>query len=200
MTHNIAIVDDHSLFADGLERILQDQKDIEVVAKCRSAEEFNIKLNQIIPHLVLLDIRMKGQNGLDLCKALKEKLPHIKIILISMFESSDIIEQAREAGAEGYLPKSTHAHLVKSSIKEVLMGHKVFLKPSPSAFGNQIDVLSKREKEIIRLIKKGMSANEISNQLYISQYTVETHRKNIMQKLGVGSQRELIVYAFENHL
>lgn len=88
MKTKIAIVDDHSLFADGLERILQDQPDIEVVAKCTSVDEFTTKLSKVSPQVLLLDIRMKGQNGLDFCTEIKNKMPFLKVILISMFESA----------------------------------------------------------------------------------------------------------------
>lgn len=200
MKTKIAIVDDHSLFLEGLERILQDDSNLEIIAKCNSAEELTTKLNEVTPHLVLLDIRMKGQSGLDFCSTIKEKSPFIKVILISMFESPEVIEQARQSGADGYLPKSTDADLVKSSIQDIINGHKVFLKPTPSALDQPKSPLSAREKEIICWIKQGMSSREISEKLFISQYTVNTHRRNILTKLGLSSYRELIVYATENHL
>lgn len=200
MKTKIAIVDDHSLFADGLERILQDQPDIEVVAKCTSVDEFTTKLNEVSPQVLLLDIRMKGQNGLEFCAEIKEKMPFLKVILISMFESAEVIEQARMACADGYIPKSTDANLMKSSIQDVIQGNKVFLKPAPNAFEPSKNPLSARETEIIKLLKKGMSSREIAEKLFISQYTVDTHRKNILTKLGLSSYKELIVYALENNL
>lgn len=200
MTHTIAIVDDHSLFADGLERILQEQKGFEIVAKCTSAEDFEVALNNKIPQLVLLDIRMKGQNGLDFCKVMKQKFPSTKVIIISMFEASEVIEKVRLAGADGYLHKSTDAELMRSTILDVLNGHQVFLMTSEVKEYPEKNALSKREREILSLIKKGMSTQDISKTLFISQYTVETHKRNMMHKLGVNSQRELIVYAFENML
>ncbi|MBU2526923.1 MAG: response regulator transcription factor [Bacteroidetes bacterium] len=200
MKHTIAIVDDHSLFADGLERILQEHKDFEIVAKCTSAEDFEVTLNHKIPQLVLLDIRMKGQNGLDFCKAMKQKFPSIKVIIISMFEALEVIEKVRLAGADGYLHKSTDAELVRSTIVDVLNGHQVFLMTSDVNENIDKNTLSKREREILSLIKKGMGTQDISKTLFISQYTVETHKRNMMQKLNVNSQRELIVYAFENML
>lgn len=200
MKKHIAIVDDHNLFADGLERILLDESAFEIVAKCNSAEEMKTKLNEISPHLILLDIRMSGQSGIDFCTEIKKKIPSTKIILVSMFESADIIEQARLAGADGYLPKSTDATLVKSTIQDVLNGNKVFIKPAVYSDNTERDKLSRREREIINLIKKGMNAREIAETLFISQFTVETHRKNILKKLGFNSQKELIVYAIENQL
>jgi len=198
MTHTIAIVDDHSLFADGLERILQEQVGFEIVAKCTSAEDFEVALKNKIPKLVLLDIRMKGQNGLEFCKVLKQKFPAIKVIIISMFEALEVIEKARLAGADGYLHKSTDAELMRSTILDVLNGHQVFLMTSTVKENTDQNTLSKREVEILGLIKKGMGTQDISKTLFISQYTVETHKRNMMHKLGVNSQRELIVYAFEN--
>lgn len=192
MSHTIAIVDDHNLFADGLERILQDQKDIQIVAKCSSAEIFKTKLNEVVPQLLLLDIRLKGQNGLELCREIKNKMPFVKVILISMFESADVIEEATRSGADGYLPKSSDADLVKSTIQDVLNGNKVFIKPSGIPSSNEQVRLSNREKEIIQLLKQGLNTREISEKIFISQYTVETHKKNIFRKLEVKSSVELL--------
>lgn len=111
-----------------------------------------------------------------------------------------MIEQARKAGADGHIPKSTDAHLVKSSIQDIILGHKIFLKPAPNAFEPSKNPLSAREAEIIKLLKKGMSSKEIAEKLFISHYTVDTHRKNIHTKLGLSSYKQLIVYALENNL
>lgn len=204
--YSIIIVDDHQLFADGLLRILEDEKDFVVTGICNNGQELNHLLNDQQPDLVMLDIQMAGINGLDACQKIKQSRPEIKVILISMFESPNVINEGKKAGANGYIPKTTDAALVKTSIREVLDGQDVFLKPNrpENLFdtGNSTDklLISKREREIIELIKKGYTSKMTAEALHISQYTVETHRKNIMKKLKVGSIKELIAYAYENNL
>lgn len=202
----IIIVDDHQLFADGLVRILDDEDDLDVVGVCNNGTELHHMLNNHKPDLLMLDIQMAGTNGLEICSKLKKTIPHVKIILISMFESTNIINEGKKSGANGYIPKTTDASLVKKSIREVINGKEVFIKPDkievkidPEGTSNTF-LLSKREKEIIQYVKKGFTSKMTAGVLNISKYTVETHRKNILKKLQLNSLKELISYAYENNL
>jgi DNA-binding NarL/FixJ family response regulator len=203
-THKIIIVDDHPLFADGLIRILEDANDFEVQGVCNNSAELFSMLNNKTPDLLLLDIQMSEMNGLEICSLIKKSNPHIKVILISMFESATVVNDGIKAGANGYIPKTTNASLVKDTIRDVMAGKDVFIKHDKTseknlyADGAGIFLISKREKEIIQLIKKGYTSKMTGEALNISPYTVETHRKNILRKLQLNSIKELISYAYEN--
>ncbi|ATL49089.1 DNA-binding response regulator [Chitinophaga caeni] len=204
--YDLIIVDDHQLFVDGLVRILEDEPIFSVIGTCNNGTELKHLLNGSHPDLVMLDIQMAGSNGIKICKELKTKYPGLKIILISMFESANIIQEIKHAGADGYIPKSTDADLVKVTITDVLSGKAVFIKPSRTEHlddlgsGNNAYLISQREKEIIEYIKDGLTSKRIAEVLHISQYTVETHRKNIMKKLNLGSIKELISYAYKHNI
>lgn len=198
----IIIVDDHQLFAEGLKRIIEDTKRFTVSKICNNWEKLRLSLNTEIPKLIMLDIQMKGTNGIEICKIVKQKYPSIKIIFISMLETPTIISQSKEVGANGFIPKTTDAILVKRTIENVLKGIDSFInfkQTDASVAKNKLHLITKREKEIIELIKIGNRASEIAQKLAISKYTVDTHRKNILKKLQLNSSKELIGFAFKNY-
>lgn len=205
-TYNLIIVDDHMLFADGLYRILDDEPHINVIGVCNNGQDLKHLLNNKTPEAILLDIQMPGINGIELCKELKKMRPSIKIILISMFESQNVINEGKAAGANGYIPKATDAKLLKETIKSILEGDDIYLKANKTddklEYGqaDSVSYLSKREREIIEYIKKGHTSKQTAEILNISHYTVETHRKNILKKLELNSIKELIAFAYENNL
>ena len=195
---NIIIVDDHQLFADGLQRIIEDIPNFTVIDICNHWEELKLSINKKMPHLIMLDIQMKGLNGFEICNLIQQKYPSIKIIMISMFDSNDIIEKCKKVNANGYVAKTSESSLVKDTITNVLNGVDSFVNPNLSSTNEPLIVVTSREKEIIELIKKGYNSNEISKNLSISRFTVDTHRKNILKKLNLNSTAELIGYAFKN--
>lgn len=203
--HNIIIVDDHSLFAEGLSRILKDEPDFSLLAICKDGQSLLHLLNSKKPDLIMLDIQMAGESGITICTKIKTAYPEIKVVLISMFEEPQVIVEGKKAQANGYIPKTTDATILKETIRRVLAGEYVFIKSqqitkthseqTPNPF-----LISTREREIIQLIKKGDTSKIIGKKLNISQYTVETHRKNILKKLQLNSIKALISYAYENDL
>lgn len=198
-TIKICIVDDHQLFAEGLKRIIEDNENYKVVKICNNWKTLKLLLNNQTPHLILLDIQMKGINGIEICALLKESHPNIKIILISMLENSSIIEDGKKANANGFIPKTTDASLVKETVENVLKGIDSFINNQISLEKKPIFLITKREKEIIKLIKSGCNTPTIAEKLAISKYTVDTHRKNILKKLNLNSTKELIGFAYENY-
>lgn len=200
------VVDDHQLFADGLVRILQDEGDFQLTSICKNGDELFMHLEKSVTQLIFLDIQLQGASGLEICTEVKEKFPDIKIILISMIQGPHVIKDGMHRGANGYIPKTTDAALLKEVIRKVLEGENIFLGlentpvDQPKSDYHKIDTLSPRELEIIGLVKKGMSTKAIAEQLFLSEYTVDTHRKNILRKLQLSSASELIAYAFANHL
>ncbi len=171
------IVDDHSLFAEGLKRILEDDLNFRLTAIYNMAEDALHAFNNSPPELVLLDIQLPGMSGLEFCKQMKERYPEMKVVMISMFESTSIIADAKASNANGYIPKTTDAQLLKTALYDIIKGKNVFLsKPSLKApTTNQpqyVSLLSKRELDIITYIKQGHTSKEIAEQLFSSQFTL----------------------------
>lgn len=199
---NTIIVDDHLLFAEGLSLILRDIPHLNLLKIVSSYAEVNRIFSQYPVDLILLDIKLKNENGIDICILIKELYPQVKIVLISMFDPDSLAEDIKNCSANGYIPKSTDAQLVKKSINLILTGKEVFLKLGNESakeilFGK---LITPREKEIIALIKHGRTAKEISSLLNISIFTVDTHRKNILKKLKLNSIKELIAFSINNNL
>lgn len=207
--YTMMIADDHQLFVDGLVRIFEQEPDFKITGVCNSGEHLLHLFNSQVPDLVLLDIHMKNleQSGIDICINLKEKHPDVKVIFISMFESFPVIAKARQAGANGFIHKSTDSDQVKATIREIMNGTDLFPKSGREQTGDPgiesvtgIHMLSKREKEIIQFLISGHTAKAIAGELYLSEYTVETHRRNILRKLGLNSVVELIAFCYRNNL
>lgn len=202
--YKIIVVDDHQLFLDGMIRILEDEPDFEIIGFYNNGSMLLHALNSYQPDLIVLDIQMPKQNGIDISTQIRNRYPTIKILFISMFEASNIIRNIKKIGANGFIPKTTDASIVKDTIREILKGNDVFVQADSEVLEENTDVnifsLSKREMEIITLIKKGMSSKEIAETLNISNYTVETHRKNIFRKLKIKSVSELVSFAYDNKL
>ena len=199
-TQNTIIIDDHKLFAEGLGRILEDISCISLQNSIASEKELPSNLEDI--RLLILDIQLKEENGLEICKKVKTKFPKIKIIIISMFDPKGLVHEIKKSGANGFIPKSTDASEVKEVILKVLKGEDVFLEMEMDSYVPPplFKMISKREKEIILLIKEGKTAKQIADILHISQFTVDTHRKNILKKLELNSIKDLIAFSFHNLL
>lgn len=200
--YNTVIVDDHLLFAEGLARILADMKHLTLLEIVHSYSELLHILTQKKVDLILLDIKLKEENGLDICNLIKSLYPDIKVILISMFDPNTLSLEIKKCHANGYIPKSTDANEVKETIDAVLDGEEVFLELHSNSVKEVMleKLITSREKEIITLIKQGKTAKQIASILSISIFTVDTHRKNILKKLELNSIKDLIAFSFSNEL
>ncbi len=198
----IIIADDHTLFADGLEQIVQSLPGFEVVGKVTDGKMLMQKLNSVMPDMILMDVNMPYLNGMEAAQKILQAFPQVKIIFISMYHNAQLTEQAKAAGATGFITKDITAPALKEIIKNAVKGISCFLAPGGqnqadiSPYGNDPFLLqyklSPREMDIIRLIKEGNATKQIASLLELSVYTVETHRKNINRKLDVQSTAELI--------
>lgn len=199
----IIIADDHTLFADGLEQIVQSLKGFEVIAKVTDGKLLLQKLNTTVPDMILLDINMPHLDGIAACMKIAALRPQIKIVFISMFYNAQILEQVKQIGATGFIMKDVTAPALKEALISIRDGSPVFLLlPEDKhrsdfnfAIKDQLLIkykLTPREQEIIRLIKEGNATKQIAFILELSIYTVETHRKNINRKLNVQNTAELI--------
>ncbi|RYY67624.1 MAG: response regulator transcription factor [Chitinophagaceae bacterium] len=200
----IVLVDDHELLLDGISSILEDRPQVAVLGKATSAEEALPLIARLQPDLVLTDISMGQQSGLWLTKTLGEQFPLIRVIVLSMHESTQHISSLLEAGARGYLLKNVKPEELLTAIDHVMKGEQYLQRSIEVAYQRNVrqqqaagaeSRLTPREVEIIRLIVQGLSTPEISKTLFISEFTVETHRKNIGRKTGARTPLTLIKYA-----
>ena len=194
-TIRLIITDDHNLFIDGLKLLLKDEQDVEVAESANDGKELLKILSGTRADIVLLDINMPNLNGLDTARIIKQNHTQVKIILLSTYNDEHLIEKAKKLGANGYLLKTTNKEELLQTIKLVASGQACFPYRQPqqkNEFDEKDDFLkqfnlTRRELEILQLIKREWTNQQIADKLYLSIYTVETHRKNIMQKLNLKS-------------
>ncbi|UII33176.1 response regulator transcription factor [Fulvivirga ulvae] len=196
-TFKFLIIDDHQLFADGLARILEEEDNFTLTGIFNALDSSA----SIDADLVLLDIQLGVQSGLDLCTWLRERYTNMIIILISMIQAPHLIREGQKRGANGFISKTTDAELLKETVVKICRGENIFLGlPEKGSSLHEVNLLSEREMQIIHLIKQGLTSKMIAEKLFLSEFTVETHRKNILRKLKLNTANELIAYAYANHL
>jgi DNA-binding NarL/FixJ family response regulator len=207
MATRVFIVDDHPVVVAGLQSLLGQLENIEVAGAASNAFEAISFLKAHAVDVILLDINLPDVSGIDLCRKIRKDFPEIKILGISTFSDRSYISRMIENGAAGYLMKSASAGQIAEAIETVLNGKMYVsvsmehvLRPlSVTAPGN-LAVLTKREKEILGLIAEGLTNNQIAEKLFISQLTVDSHRKNLLTKLNVNNTASLIRVAMEQGL
>ena len=205
----IAITDDHTIVIEGIKTMLKSNKEVEVVQCFENLNDTFKNLEDTI-QVLLLDINLPDGNGINACKELLLKHPNLKIIALTNFEDSIFIKQILKNGALGYLLKNTSKSELIEAIKEVTDGNRYLPKKINNILLNDsigvenssyfIPKLTTREKEILALIIKEYTTEEIANELFISAKTVESHRGNLIQKLGVKNSAGLVRVAFEKGL
>ncbi len=202
----VAIADDHRLMLDGIKRALETAPDIEVVGEAMSGDEMLALLPTIEPDVVILDLRMPNGDGLDTLSRIREDHPGMKVIILSMFEDSEHIDQALHQGASGYVVKSINPLDLPSTIRQVVEGTVYHPRgrageggsaPSSSGSGHP-GGLTDRELSILRLVAVGLSNLDLASKLYVTEQTVKFHLSNIYRKLGVGNRTEATRFAYRN--
>lgn len=200
------IVDDHNLFRNGLKFILNQFENIEVVGEASNGKEFLILLENIaLPDIVLLDINMPILNGIEAAKISLQKYPKLKIIVLSMYGESEYYNTMIDIGVKGFILKDCDNKELKEAIERVHAGgtyfsQEILISLIKEKKNNEKISLTKREKEILELICKGYSNNEIAEKLFISQRTVERHRANLLEKTNSKNSISLVVFALKNKL
>lgn len=205
---NIIIADDHSIFLEGITALISSNT-INVIANCKNGQEVLDVLKTQKPDLVISDINMPIMDGITLTKKIKKLYPDIKIMMLSMYEEKYIINKALKGGADGYISKNSGKEEILSAIESCMKGEKI-TPPSQNKFNHAniktIDkqlkdvVLTDRELQILKLITEEISNGDIAEELDISKRTVETHKKNMILKLGVTNTVGLIKIAIKNKL
>ena len=197
----LMLVDDHPLVRDGLRARLEAVPGFAVVGEAANADEAHAQLDALRPTLVLMDVGMKGVNGVDLTAALLEREPSLLVLMLSMYDNPEYVQRAMQAGARGYVLKDSPASEIIAAI-EAIAGGGTFLSPAVSKrlFRNQTPrpLLSARESEILSALARGLASKQIAREMDVSVRTVEAHRQSIKRKLGLEGQAELIKYAVEH--
>lgn len=203
----VLIVDDHAVVRSGLAAFLYAYDDLELAGEASSGEEAIRKCAELAPHVVLMDIMMPGMNGAETTAAIRREFPNTQVIALTSFKDDDLMQQALQAGAIGYLFKNVTADELAKAIRGARSGQptlapeaaKALLKAvsQPHAVGFD---LTEREREVLSLLAKGYNNPQIAEQLVVSRSTVKFHVSSILSKLGVTSRTEAVALAIQHHL
>jgi two-component system, NarL family, response regulator NreC len=205
----VLIVDDHAVVRAGLKLLLDAEDDLEPVGEAGTARDAIFEARSTKPDVVLLDVVMPDQSGLDVLPQLLHEQPEMKVLVLSMQDDPQYVRAAFAAGASGYVLKEAADTEVVAAIREVAkggryvhpeLGARLVSAETEAARRAEEDPLSDREREVLRLLALGHTNQEIAKQLYISVRTAETHRAHIMQKLRLSSRAELVRYALTEGL
>ena len=208
MNYRIALVDDHALFRTGLRGLLEHSTEHRVVAEASSGEEFLEMLQGLEADIVFMDFSLGGIDGAQTTERALERRPDLRIITLSMFGEESYYSRMVKAGARGFLLKDSDIDEVIEAIETVAGGGSYFspqlLQTITHRLHSLIDIdeepISQREKEILVAICRGLSNQEIADELFISKRTVDKHRANILEKTGCKNTAALVVYAIKNGL
>jgi two-component system, NarL family, response regulator NreC len=209
LTVRVLIVDDHAVVRAGLRLLIDGEDDLECAGEAGSAAEAVLEARSLKPDVVLMDVVMPDQSGLDVVPTILHERPETRILVLSMQDDPQYVRQAFSAGASGYVLKEAADTEVVAAIREVAgggryvhpeLGARLVAAETAAEQRAEADPLSDREREVLRLLALGHTNQEIAKQLYISVRTAETHRAHIMQKLRLGSRAELVRHALEHGL
>ncbi|MFB9324860.1 response regulator [Paenibacillus aurantiacus] len=210
----ILIVDDHAMVRSGMRLLLDGKADIEVVGEASEGDEGIREAEALRPDVVLMDLSMPhGKDGLTAAAELKERMPDVAVLILTMHDDDEYLFRAIHAGAAGYVLKSAPHEELLTAIRSVAKGdaylyptatkrlmHEYVERMKRGESADVFDTLSEREKEVLTLAAQGYANKEIAEQLTISVKTVETHKSNVMEKLGLKTRPELIKFAMKKGL
>ncbi|HZQ64708.1 MAG TPA: response regulator transcription factor [Gaiellaceae bacterium] len=205
----VLIVDDHAVVRSGLRLLLAQEPDLEPVGEAGTGREAVFEARTLKPDVILLDLVMPDQGGLDVLPALRHEHPEAKVLVLSMQDDPRYVREAFAAGASGYVLKEAADAEVVAAVREVAgggryvnpeLGARLIAAEAETERLAEENPLSEREQEVLRLLALGHTNQEIAKQLYISVRTAETHRAHIMQKLRLQSRAELVRYALDHGL
>jgi two-component system response regulator NreC len=213
MVIRIIIADDHQIVRQGLKTLLEREPDLQVVAEAEDGRRTLSLVREFIPHVVVLDVEMPDLNGIEAARQILAEFPQVKVIALSIYSDRRFVVNMLKAGANGYLLKDCAFEELAQAIR-LAMSNRIYLSPgvadvvvkdyvnSSSSSGSQsvFAVLTPREREVLQLLSEGKRTSQIADLLHISVKTVETHRQQIMHKLGIKSVAELTKYAIREGL
>ena len=209
----LLIVDDHNLFRQGLIRILQDFEQVQVVGEASNGREALQQVEALQPDVVLMDLNMPVMSGPDAARAMRERFPQVPVIMLTVSERDEDLFDAIRAGAQGYLLKNLEMAELLAAVRQVRAGEAIIApsmaarllqefrtladqapqEPEPA----QVNELSERELDVLRLVAQGLANKEIADHLGLSEHTVKTHLRNILDKLQLRSRAHAAAYAVQ---
>jgi len=213
MTIRIIIADDHGVLRAGLRALLSAESELEVIEEATNGEEALKLAKELQPDIVLMDISMPGASGIDVTRRLKQIMPDVRILILTVHEDEGLLQEAIQAGASGYIVKRAVESELIDAIRAVWRGD-LYVHPTmtralfkemsaPASASNKdapVEALTPREVDVLQLIAQGYTNRQMADMLSISVRTVESHRSNLMGKLNMHSRVELVRYARENDL
>jgi DNA-binding NarL/FixJ family response regulator len=210
MTVRIVLADDHAIVREGLKRIVGDVEDFQVVGEAADGTAVMQAVRELEFDVLVLDLSMPGRSGMELIKLVKAEKPRLRILVLSMHQEMQYAVRAIKSGASGYLTKETAPNQLEQAIRKVSTGgayisaevaEQLALGAMPGGGGAlPHESLSDREFEVFRLLVTGHAVSDIAHKLNLSVKTVSTHKANLMQKLGLSNQTELVRYALKHGL
>ena len=206
MSVKILIADDHVLFNDGLKSILENESDLEICGQVHCGSEVLGFIQTHRTDLVLLDINLPRINGIELISLIKKQNPAIKIIMISMYTDKHFVDECKKSAVPGYILKNASKAELLAGIRKVIKG-EIYYDPKLTKYNQPLQdefsrkfSLTKREMEILYLIKDNNTNQQIAQKLFLSIFTVETHHRNINLKLGIKKPADLIHFIYQNNI
>lgn len=207
------LVDDHTLFREGLRRVLEAESDIQIAGEASNASEAVARVRELHPDVVLIDIGMPGMSSFEAARVINRESPNTRLIFLTMYEDEEYLLQCLDAGASGYILKDAPGPKLITAVREVSQGRKYL---SPQVLGKLVDdlrarsqgpqivarssTLTPREREVVKLIAEGNSVKEIAAMLGLSVKTIEAHKFNLMRKLNIHNKAQLVTYAIQKKI
>jgi two-component system, NarL family, response regulator NreC len=211
--HRILLADDHTLFREGVNKLLGAEADLRVVGEAANAGEAVGKAAELHPDLVLIDVAMPGLSSFEAARQIKKQRPETKVVFLTMYDDEDYLVAGMEAGANGYLLKDCPAAQLISAVREVCRGGSSLSSRMLShlvddfrgrvkgeALQPRFGTLTSREREVLKLLAEGQSVKDIAGQLGLSIKTIEVHKFNLMRKLDIHNQAHLVHYAIQTKI
>lgn len=204
----LLLADDQSIILDGLEALLEQDEEVQVVGRASNGREAVERSKKLKPDVVLMDISMPEMDGIEATKAVLACCTGTRVLVLSMYDHHELVHEIMEAGASGYVLKNVGKEELCRALRIVAAGQQYLTQEVRSAFDNDMrakeimgetgyHALTKREKEVVKLICRECTTQEIAASLFLSPQTIDTHRKNILHKLGVRNTAGLVKYAKE---
>jgi len=206
----VVVADDHAIVREGIRQVLDGTDGIAVVGEASNGPEAFAQAQQLVPDVVVLDVSMPGESGLEVAKRLKRALPATRVLMLSVYDNTEFVLEAVRAGADGYLLKDSSPSELRAAIRTVMSGESAFSAAAARQLSTalreeetnreraeRVASLTARELDVLRHVVAGRTNKETAAMLGISHRTVETHRENILKKLGVRSVAELTRLALE---
>lgn len=201
---NVWLADDHVLFTDGLKKLLLDYPNLVLEKDFSNGDDLINALRFNQPELIFCDLSMPGLNGLELIKVIRKQYPQLKLVIVSMHETPDVVLPIVKEGIAGYMLKNTNKGELFDCVSVILNNEQYFSKSILQMLLNRMYKksdsdfkITKREKEIIVLLEQGYSSKEMAEKLFVSAFTINTHRKNLLAKTGCKNALHLVQKAKE---